>query len=69
MTGKKSRLGWPQWIILAIVGAGLPFAACQRSLGSRIDFPPLADAVTVAYYVLVLACLGVVLAVTLPRSR
>ncbi len=68
MTQSKSRLTWVRWIALAVIGAGLPVAACQRSLSGPVDVPVLADVVTIAFYVLALACLGVSLALSLPRS-
>ncbi len=69
MTDKKSRLGWTQWGILALIGVGLPLATCRRSLAGPVDFPVLADVVTTAFYVVVLVCLGVALAASLPRSE
>lgn len=68
MTDKHSRLSWTRWIMLALIGAGLPLAACRRSLAGAVDFPVLADVVTTAFYVVVLVCLGVMLAVSLPKS-
>lgn len=69
MTDKTSRLSWTRWILLALIGAGLPLATCRRSLAGPVDFPLLADIVTTAFYVVVLVCLGVMLAVSLPRSQ
>ncbi len=69
MTDKKPRLSWTQWIVFAVIGGGLPLATCRRSLAGPVDFPVLADVVTTAFYVVVLGCLGVVLAVSLPRSE
>ncbi len=69
MTDKKSRLSWTQWIVFAVIGGGLPLATCRRSLAGPVDFPVLADVVTTVFYVVVLGCLAVVLAVSLPRSE
>ncbi len=69
MTDRKSRLSWTQWIVFALVGCGLPLATCRRSLAGPVDFPVLADVVTTVFYVVVLICLGVVLALSLPRSE
>ena len=69
MTQKNAGLTWTRWITLAVVGVGLPVAAWQRSLAGPVDFPVLADVATSAFYVVMLACLGVVLAVSLPRSE
>ena len=68
MTEKTSRLSWTQWSVFALIGGGLPLATCRRSLAGPVDFPVLADVVTTAFYVVVLVCLGVALAVSLPRS-
>lgn len=68
MADKNSRLTWARWIVLGVIGAGLPLAACRRSLAGPVDVPLLADVVTVAFYVIVLVSLGVSLALSLPRS-
>ncbi len=68
MAEPNSRLTWARWVVLALIGAGLPIAACRRSLSGPVDVPVLADVVTVAFYVLAMVCLGVSLAASLPRS-
>ncbi len=69
MTEKSSQLSWTRWISLAVVGVGLPVAAWRRSLAGPVDLPVLADVLTTIFYIVLLGCLGVVLAVSLPRSR
>ena len=68
MAEPNSRLTWARWIVLALIGAGLPVAACRRSLAGPVDVPVLADVVTIAFYVLAMVCLAVSLAASLPRS-
>jgi hypothetical protein len=68
MAEPNSRLTWARWVVLGLIGAGLPIAACRRSLSGPVDVPVLADVVTIAFYVLAMVCLGVSLAASLPRS-
>ena len=69
MTEQKTGLGWARWLSLAVVGLGLPVAAWQRSLAGPVDFPVLADLATSAFYLVTLACVGIVLFLSLPKSR
>ena len=69
MTEKSTQLSWTRWISLAVVGVGLPVAAWRRSLAGPVDLPVVADVLTSVFYIVLLVCLGVALALSLPRSR
>ena len=61
-------LSCPCSLVLGLIGAGLPIAACRRSLSGPVDVPVLADVVTIAFYVLAMVCLGVSLPQTLQNE-